>query len=289
MSRLAYVNGRLVPLSDASISIEDRGFQFADGIYEVAAMLNGALLDWPQHAARLYRSLRELAIDAPMDEAALTIIARRVLAANRVRDGLLYIQVTRGAARRDHPFPVGVRPTLVMTARPFDFRQRLAQQEKGIAVITQPEMRWQRRDIKSVSLLPNVLAKQSAREAGAFEAWFVENDGTVTEGGSTNAWIVRKDGTVVTHPASHDILHGVMRGTLLTLAREHQIRVEEAPFSISEALAASEAFLTSTTAPCLPIVSIDGNRIGTGKPGPVAARLAELLWTEIERQTGWKP
>ncbi|WP_300537133.1 D-amino-acid transaminase [Sphingosinicella sp.] len=288
MSRLAYVNGRLVPLADATVHIEDRGFQFADGVYEVAATLNGRMLDWPQHVARLGRSLRELSIAAPMSDAALSIVARRVLAANRIRDGLLYVQVTRGAARRDHPFPTNAVPTLVMTARPFDFRVRVAQQKTGISVITQPESRWQRRDIKSIALLPNVLAKQSAREAKAFEAWFVNPDGTVSEGSSTNAWIVRKDGTIVTHPATESILHGVMRGTLLALAREHQIRVEEAPFTTADALDAAEAFLTSTTAPCLPIISIDGNPVGKGVPGPVTARLAEALWAEVERQTGWQ-
>ena len=223
-----------------------------------------------------------------MSDAALSIVARRVLAANRIRDGLLYVQVTRGAARRDHPFPADAVPTLVMTARPFDFRVRVAQQKTGISVITQPESRWQRRDIKSIALLPNVLAKQSAREAKAFEAWFVNPDGTVSEGSSTNAWIVRKDGTIVTHPATESILHGVMRGTLLALAREHQIRVEEAPFTAADALDAAEAFLTSTTAPCLPIISIDGNPVGKGVPGPVTARLAEALWAEVERQTGWR-
>lgn len=288
MSRLAYVNGRLVPLADATIHIEDRGFQFADGVYEVAATLNGRLLDWPQHVARLGRSLRELSVAAPMSDAALSIVAQRVLGANRIRDGLLYVQVTRGAARRDHPFPAKAVPTLVMTARPFDFRVRVAQQKTGISVITQPESRWQRRDIKSIALLPNVLAKQTAREAKAFEALFVNPDDTVSEGSSTNAWIVRKDGTIVTHPATESILHGVMRGTLLALAREHQIRIEETPFTVADALGAAEAFITSTSAPCLPIVSIDGNRIGDGKPGPVTARLAEALWAEVERQTGWR-
>jgi len=288
MPRLAYVDGRLTPLGDAKVSVEDRGFQFADGVYEVVAVLNAALLDWPGHLTRLARSLAELWIAAPMSDAALSMVTARVLKANRIRDGLLYIQVTRGAARRDHPFPSGVRPTLVMTARPFDFRQRVGQQASGIAVITQPDIRWTRRDIKSVSLLPNVLAKQAAKAAGAFEAWLVDDDGAVTEGSSTNAWIVRDDGVVVTRPLSNSILAGVMRDTLLRLAGEHQIRVEEAAFSLDEALAAREAFLTSTTAPCLPVVRIDGQAIGDGQPGPVTAKLAELLWLEIERQTGFR-
>lgn len=287
MPRLAYVDGRMLALAEASVSIEDRGFQFADGVYEVAAVMNGTLLDWPLHTARLAYSLGELSIAAPVSDTLLTMIAGRVLRANRIRDGLLYIQVTRGAARRDHPFPRGVRPTLVMTARPFDFRQRFQQQETGIAVVTQADIRWARRDIKSVSLLPNVLAKQVAKSAGVFEAWLVDDAGRVTEGSSTNAWIV-KDGVVVTRDLSHDILAGVMRDTMIRLARAHQIRVEERAFTRAEALAADEAFLTSTTAPCLPIVRIDGDVVGGGKPGPVTARLARLLWIEIERQTGWR-
>jgi D-alanine transaminase len=286
MPRLAYVDGRMTALADAQVSVEDRGFQFADGVYEVCAVLNGRLLDWQPHLARLARSRGELSIAAPMADAALDLAAHRVVAANRIRDGLLYIQVTRGRARRDHPFPKAARPTLVMTARPFDFRQRVAQQRMGVAVVTQPEIRWARRDIKSVSLLPNVLAKQAAKAAGAFEAWFVDGE-RVTEGGSTNAWIV-KDGVAITHPADHDILAGVMRDTLIRVARDHQYRVQERPFTLAEALAADEAFITSTTAPCLPVVTIDGRQIAEGRPGTLTACLAELLWTEIERQTGWR-
>lgn len=286
MPRLAYVDGQFVPLADAAVSVEDRGFQFADGVYEVCAVLNGRLLDWEGHVSRLARSLGELSIAAPMSAAAFDLVVRRMLAANRIRDGLLYIQVTRGAARRDHPFPKAAHPTLVMTARAFDFRQRLGQQQTGIKVVTQPEIRWSRRDIKSVSLLPNVLAKQAAKTAGAFEAWYVDN-GTVTEGGSTNAWIVR-DGVAITHPADHDILAGVMRDTLIRVGRAHQFRIEERAFTLKEALAADEAFITSTTAPCLPVVAIDAARVGNGAPGPVTAQLADLLWQEIERQTGWR-
>jgi D-alanine transaminase len=279
----------MLPLAEAGVSIEDRGFQFADGVYEVAAVLNRKLLDWPDHTKRLARSLAELSISAPASDQALSMIAERVLRANRITEGILYIQVTRGAARRDHAFPRGIRPTLVMTARPFDFRQRLEQQETGIAVVTAPDERWARCDIKSVSLLPNVLAKQAARTAGAFEAWMVGADGAITEGSSTNAWIVRRDGTVVTHPLSHGILAGVMRSTLLRLARDAGIAVEEAAFTAEDALGAAEAFLTSTTAPCLPVVSIDGKPIGNGGPGVVTGRLGQLLWQEIARQTGFDP
>ncbi len=287
MPRIAYVNGRYLPLADAAVSIEDRGYQFADGVYEVCAVLNGQLLDWPLHLKRLARSRSELAIAAPMGDAALTLVSKRLLAINGANDALLYIQITRGAARRDHPFPK-VRPALVMTVRPFNFRQRVGQQATGIAVVTVPDQRWARRDIKSISLLPNVLAKQQARNAGAFEAWQVGPDGVISEGSSTNAWIVTADGRIVTHPEGPAILSGVMRDTLLRLARERQMTVEERPFTLDEARGAAEAFLTSTTAPCLGVVSIDGKAIGDGKPGLVTLRLAELLWSEIARQTGWR-
>jgi D-alanine transaminase len=289
LPRIAYVNGRMVPLGSAGVSIEDRGFQFADGVYEVCAVLNGTLLDWQPHLQRLARSLSELEIRPPMTPAAFGLVAQRVLRENRIRDGLLYVQVTRGAARRDHPFPAFTTPTLVMTARPFDFRQRVRQQSTGISVVTRPEIRWARRDIKSVALLPNVLAKQAAKRAGAFEAWFVAADGRVSEGGSTNAWIVTGDGSIVTHPADNDILAGVMRGTLIRLAHERQLKVEERVFTMAEARHAVEAFITSTTAPCLPVVAIDGRSVGEGRPGPVTTRLADMLWQEIARQTGWRP
>ncbi len=288
MPRLAYVNGHILPLSDASVPIEDRGYQLADGVYEVCAVLNGRLLDWDDHVARLNRSLSELRIAAPMSDAALGLQVRRLLKLNQTQDALLYIQVTRGAAKRDHLFPVHVRPMLTMTVRPFDFSQRLRQQQTGVGVITLPDQRWARCDIKSISLLPNVLAKQAAREAGAFEAWMIDGNGHVTEGGATNAWIVDASGAIVTRPLSNAILAGVMRDTLIRLARADGLTVEERLFTPAEALAAREAFLTSTTAPCVPIVTIDGQPIGLGKPGPVAARLAELLWGEIERQTGWR-
>ncbi len=289
MPQLAYVNGRIVPKVDATISIEDRGFQFADGVYEVVAIFNGKRLDWPQHLTRLHRSLDELAIRPPMGDTALSIIIARLLRLNRIRDGLLYIQITRGAAPRDHAFPNRTEPTLVMTAKHFDFGVRTMQQQVGVNIITHPEQRWARRDIKSVSLLPNVLAKQAAASAGAFEAWFVDGESQVTEGSSTNAWIVEKHGTIVTHPLGNDILAGVMRGTLIRLAQQHDIKIAERAFSLDDALAAGEVFLTSTTAPCLPVISIDGTRIANGKPGAVTQQLAALLWDEINRQTGYRP
>lgn len=288
MPRIAYVNGAYVPLRDAAVSIEDRGYQFADGVYEVAVVLNGRLLDWDAHLARLRRSLAELSIAEPMSPQTLDLVARRLLAKNRVQEATLYIQVTRGVARRDHGFPADTKPALVMTVRPFDMSLRVRQQATGIKVVTQPEQRWARRDIKTVSLLPNVLAKQAARQAGAFEAWLVEEDGTVSEGASTNAWIVEADGTLVTHPADTHILGGVMRQTLIGLARAEGMKVEERPFTLKDAGAAAEAFVTSTTAPCLGIVTIDGRPVGQGAPGPATLRLGRVLWGEIERQTGYR-
>ena len=288
MARIAYVNGRYGPLGNAVVSVEDRGYQFADGVYEVCAVLNGRLLDWPGHLTRLARSMAELSIPAPMGERALTLVAKRLLAANRANDALLYIQVTRGNAKRDHGFPVDAEPVLVMTVRPFNFRQRVGQQATGIKVVTLPDIRWARRDIKSISLLPNVLAKQAAKEAGAFEAWQVGADGLVTEGGSTNTWIVTADGVIVTRPTGPDILAGIMRETLLRLARERQMAVEERAFTVAEAQGAAEAFITSTTAPCLGVVAIDGKPVGNGTPGPITRRLGELIWEEVARQTGWR-
>ena len=287
MPRLAYVNGRIAPLADAAVSIEDRGYQFADGVYEVCAVLAGKLLDWPGHLERLARSRQALKIGAPMSDAALTLVARRLIAANGQKNALLYVQLTRGVARRDHAFPPNVRPALVMTMRPFDIAQRIAQQAKGIAVVTRRDDRWDHCDIKSIALLPNVLAKQAAREAGAFEAWLVDRDGMVTEGASTNAWIVDASGTVITRSLSPAILPGVMRATLIRLAQTAQIRVEERAFSLEEARAAPEAFVTSTTAPCLAVTAIDGAPVGDGRPGTMTQRLGELLWAEIGRQTGF--
>jgi len=289
MPRLAYVAGQVVPLGRASVSVEDRGLQFADSVYEVCAVLGGRLLDWPEHVARLARNLGELGIAMPMAAPALGLVARRLIAANRAGEALLYLQVTRGTSKRDHNFPSPRPPTLVMTVRPFDFAQRVAQQAKGIAVVSAPDLRWGRCDIKTTGLLANVLAKQAARDAGAFEAWLVSGDGTVTEGGSTNTWIVDAAGTVVTHPLSPAILPGVMRGAVIAAARDMQIAVAERGFSLDEAKAAAEAFITSTTVPVLPVVRIDGVPVGGGAPGPVATRLADAIWGRIANQTGYRP
>ena len=274
MSRIAYVNGRYVPHSEASVHIEDRGYQFADGVYEVCEVMGGRLIDEPRHLGRLWRSLDELKIRHPMSEAALKVVLRETVRRNRVREGIVYLQVTRGVARRDHYFPAAnVAPSVVVTSRSFDRAKNDAGAEAGVKVITVPENRWPRVDIKSVGLLPNVLVKQQAKEAGAKEAWYVDGDGNVTEGGSTNAWIINAEGVLITRPAESGILRGITRGTVADMARDLQIRVEERPFTVAEAKGAKEAFMTAATAIVTPIVMIDGEPVGDGKPGKVALEL----------------
>lgn len=276
MSRIVYVNGRYVPYANATVHVEDRGFQFADGVYEVCEVRGGRVIDEQRHLARLNRSLRELDMRAPMNDACLRMVIGEVLRRNRVRDGLVYLQVTRGVARRDFLFPhPDVRPTFVVTAKSVNpaIGRRVA--EEGIAVVTIPENRWGRVDIKTTGLLPNVLAKMQAKSAGAREAWFVDRDGFVTEGGSSNAWIISQDGILITRPAETGILRGVTRTTLLDLARDDGLGVEERGFTVEEAKAAREAFITSATTIVTPVVRIDSTFIGGGKPGPLAARLRE--------------
>lgn len=275
MSRIAYVNGHYGPLSEASVHIEDRGYQFSDGIYEVVALRNGRLSNEEGHLDRLERSLKELRIAMPMHRRALQHVMRELARKNGAKNALIYIQVTRGVARRDHPFPKDVAPSIVLTCRSLPKPSAKALAE-GVAVISQPDIRWGRRDIKSISLLPNILAKQAAREAGAYEAWLVETDGTVTEGSSTNAWILTADGVLVTRPRSTSILPGITRGQVLKLAQEAQIRLEERTFTLEEAKNAREAFMSSASALVLPITKIDGQPVGDGIPGPLAKRLREL-------------
>ena len=276
MSRIAYVNGRYVPHREAAVHIEDRGYQFADGVYEVVCVQGGRVIDEEPHLDRLERSLGELRIAEPMGRPAYRQVTRELLRRNRVTDGIVYTQITRGVARRDHPFPAaGTPPSIVMTSRRIK-PQDPALFERGIAVISTPDIRWQRCDIKSVSLLPNILAKQQAREAGAYEAWFVDRDGNVTEGSSTNAWIVTRDGELVTRQLGSAILGGITRQSLIRLAGESQLKVVERAFTLEEARQAREAFLTSTTSFVIPIVKLDGKPVGAGKPGSVAARLREL-------------
>jgi D-alanine transaminase len=272
MSRIAYINGRYVPHSRAQVAVEDRGFLFSDGVYDAIPVHNGHLAFADRHLDRLDRSLAELRIAQPMTRAALLQVAREVLRRNGVRNGGLYIQVTRGVAPRDHKFPKGIKPSLLMMARKWKAPapDLLA---KGAAVVTMPDQRWARRDIKSISLLANVLAKQAATEQGAFEAWLVDGDGMVTEGSSTSAWIATADGALVTRPNGHEILPGITRSVVMEVARDLGLTLELRPFSPDEAYAALEAFLTSTSNFVLPITRIDGRKVGEGKPGPIATRL----------------
>ena len=274
MSRLAYVNGRFLRQAEAGVSIEDRGYQLGDGIYEVWAVIGGRLADAEGHFARLERSLGELRIAMPMSRAALVVALRETVRRNRVRHGIVYLQVTRGVARRDHAFPnPSVKPTVVITARSINAAAAEARAAKGVGVITTPENRWGRCDIKTIGLLPNVLAKQAAREEGAFEAWFVDDQGLVTEGASSNAWIVDRDGVLRTRDIGANILRGVTRLSLVDVAREAGYRVEERPFTVEEAKQAREAFLTGAGALVMPIVSIDGQPVANGHPGEVATTL----------------
>jgi len=276
MSRIAYVNGQYLPIAEASVNIEDRGYQFADGVYEVCEIRDGRVVDMPRHMARLQRSLGELRIAMPMTLAALEIVIHEVIRRNRVTYGIVYLQMTRGVARRDHAFPVNaVRPAVVVTARSLNFDKNQQTAANGINVITTPENRWPRVDIKSIALLPNVLAKQEAREHDAYEAWFVDGDGKVTEGAASNAWIVTRDGNIVTRSTNSGILAGVTRAVLKEVLAALQIKLEERPFTPQEAYQAAEAFVTASSQIVMPVVSIDGRAIGDGRPGPVAKRLRE--------------
>ena len=282
MSRIAYVNGRYVPHREAVVHVEDRGYQFADGVYEVCEVFRGVMMDEERHLDRLERSLRELRIAMPVEREALEVILREVVSRNRIKNGIVYLQVTRGVARRDHPFPkVPVRPALVVTAKSHNLEAMDAMAEQGVSVIEADDDRWSRVDIKTVSLLPNVLAKQEAVEAGAREAWLVDDEGFVTEGASTNAWIITKDGVLVTRPAEFGILRGITRTTLMDVLEAYQMRFEERPFTIEEAQNAAEAFITSATSLVLPVVKVAGKTLGNGRPGPIATDLRRKLREEL--------
>ena len=279
----AYVNGDFVPLSEAKVSVLDRGFLFADGIYEVSAVLDGKLIDNESHLARLERSVGEIKLPLPETVARIKEIQHELIARNAVKDGLVYIQVTRGADKgRDFAFPKGVKPTLMMFTSVKDI-VNAASAKTGIGVITVPDIRWSRRDIKSVALLAQVLAKQAAAEAGCGEAWMIE-DGKVTEGGSSSAFILTKDDVLVTRENSSAILPGCTRKAVVKLAEERQLRVEERAFTIEEALKAKEAFITSASSFVQPVVKIDGETVADGKPGPMATRLREI-YIEFARAT----
>ena len=273
MSRIVYVNGRYVPYAQAAVHAEDRGFQFGDGIYEVCEVRGGRLIDEARHMQRLARSLGELKIAAPMSAPALGHVMREVIRRNRVKDGLVYLQVTRGAAPREFLFPADTEPTVVCLARPMATAGLDARALEGIAVKSMPDVRWQRCDIKTVMLLPACLAKEAARQDGAREAWFVDADGFVTEGASSNAWIVDAGGAVITRQLGSAILPGVTRATLRDVLEGEGMKLIERPFRLDEAYAAREAFITSATQTVMPVVRLDGRAIANGKPGPVAQRL----------------
>jgi D-alanine transaminase len=275
MARYAYVNGRYLPHADATVHVEDRGYQFADGVYEVVTIIDGRLVDEQGHLDRLARSLGELRIAWPVAPHVLKLLMRELVRRNRVGNGTIYLQITRGVAPRDFKFPRHSRSALVMTTRKVAAFASARQMEQGVAVITLPDIRWLRRDIKSVALLPQVLGKQQAVEAGAFEAWQVDADGMVTEGCSSNAWIVTADGTLVTRQASNLILNGVTRLSILRIAAEEGVPFEERPFSVTEAHGAREAFLTSASTFVMPVTRIDGQPVGDGLPGRLTRRLRQ--------------
>ena len=280
MNRIVYVNGEFVAEADAKISVFDRGFLFADGVYEVCSVIDSRLVDNAAHLERLRRSLRELRLEFVLDDANIEAIQKELVARNALREGALYLQVSRGAADRDFAFPKSPAPSLVM----FTQARRLVDNPaaaKGMAVISLPDIRWRRRDIKTVQLLYPSMAKQAALDAGADDAWLVE-DGLVTEGTSNNAWIV-KGGKIITRQLSNDILHGITRAAILRLAAEDRIVFEERPFTIAEAQAADEAFVTSATTFVMPVVRIDGKLVGNGNPGAVSGRLRALYIEEARR------
>ena len=283
MSRIAYVNGRYLPLAHASVNIEDRGYQFSDGVYEVCEVRGARLIDERRHIERLQRSLSELRIAMPMAPESLGVVMREVVRRNRVRWGIVYLQITRGVARRDHAFPPpGTRPAIVVTARNLDFGNAEKIAAEGVAVISVPENRWDRVDIKSVSLLPNVLAKQTAREQGAREAWFVDKQGFVTEGSSSNAWIVTRNGTVVTRQVDTAILKGVTRTVVLDIIAAQGLKLDVRPFTMDEAKEAREAFITSASQTVMPVVKIDGRPVGNGAPGLIASALRRDFYRHAE-------
>ena len=274
MSRYAYVNGRYLPFHHATVHVEDRGYQFADGVYEVCEVRGGRLIDERRHLERLQRSLKEIKIPLPMSVRALGVVLREVVSRNRIGYGIVYLQITRGVARRDHAFPSGqTLPSLVVTARSLNMSRNEALAKNGIAVVSVPDDRWGRVDIKTIGLLPNVLARQNAIERGARDAWFIDKDGMVTEASSANAWIVTPDGVLVTRHVDRAILRGITRTVVFDAIKAEGLAVEERAFPLEEAYGAREAFITSASQIVLPVIRIDGRTIGDGKPGPVAMSL----------------
>ena len=281
MGRITYVNGSYLPEDEAKISIFDRGFLMADSVYEVTMVLDGKLCDFPGHMARLARSLDALGIPAPLDDAALKAMHRTLISRNALVEGGIYLQVTRGAHDRDFLWPAGLAPSVVAFTQARDL-VNMPSAARGIAVVTAPDIRWGRRDIKTTQLLGAALAKDIARQAGADDAWFVE-EGFITEGSSNNAWIITANGTLVTRHLSTHILHGITRAALMRYAAEVQMKVEERPFTIHEAQAAQEAFITSAGSLLCPVVSVDGVAIGTGRPGPISQKLRAIYIEESRK------
>ena len=283
MSRTVYVNGDYLPEAEAKVSIFDRGFLFADGVYEVTSVLDGKLIDFAGHATRLARSLAELDMATPCTTAELLDIHRELVDRNDITEGMIYLQITRGAAAdRDFAFPpADTPPTIVLFTQSKPGLADNPVARRGIKVISIEDQRWGRRDIKTVQLLYPSMGKMMAKAAGADDAWMIE-DGHVTEGTSNNAYIV-KGNTIVTRHLGNEILNGITRAAILRFAAEAQLKVEERPFTLEEALAADEAFITSASTFVMPVVEIDGNAIGTGKPGPVAARLREIYLDEMRK------
>ena len=282
MSRIAYVNGRYLPFGEAHVHVEDRGYQLGDGVYEVCEIRDGALVDERRHLERLSRSLAALRIVPPLSSEPLRFVVAETVRRNRVREGLVYVQITRGVARRDHGFPErSPKAALVVTVRALDRAKIDASARTGISVITVPDDRWGRVDIKTIGLLPNVLARQAAKEAGAKDAWFVDDEGFVTEGASSNAWIV-KDGVLRTRESSSRILTGITMTVVKELAADLQIKVDLRAFTVEEVRTADEAFLTSATQTVMPVVRIDGSAVGSGRPGPLATRLREAFYRKAE-------
>lgn len=293
MPRIAYVNGRYVPHRDAAIHIEDRGFQFADSVYEVIALMGGRLADETGHLDRLERSLKELSIALPISRRAMQFTVRELVRRNRQKDGMIYMQVTRGVAPRDFKFPQHKDSALVMTFYPanFDVSLRKAAVKKAITV---PDIRWKRRDIKTTALIAQVLAKQAAAEKGAYEAWMVDDKGYVTEGSSSNAWIIDKKGNLITRPtANNTILKGVTRSALQALCRKEKIKIIERPFKVAEAYKAKEAFTSSAVALIAPVVAIDGRKIGDGKAGAITCKILDMYMDYAKdhgrKQEAWSP
>ena len=282
MSRIAYVNGRYVPHDQAEIPIDDRGYQFGDGIYEVVSVINGNLADQEWHIDRMVYSLGQMNIPMPVTIEALKIIIKNMIIMNKVKYGLVYFQVTRGVMKRDHAINALLKPQLVITAKTLP---KLKQQSiEPVDVITVPDQRWQRRDIKTIQLLPNCMAKSKAVEAGAYEAWMVDNEGFITEGASSNAWIVTKDGKLITRPATYEILSGITRKAILEIANQRNLEVVERPFTPEEVYEASEAFLTSATSVVTPVRSLNGKVISDGEVGAVSAAMRIAYYEKIEAE-----